>query len=96
MSVYLHVDDEDPEFLASTTGWGDVIRWVDSLSGFPALSHLAAQGWVEPAVCIVEEAPDALRAHPPAAEVRRTVVALSRLCNTTPTGIAVVGGGFTE
>ncbi len=46
MSVYLSIDgDDEGSFISSNTGWGDFVRWVETLDGYDDLAHLAAHGW---------------------------------------------------
>lgn len=47
MGYYLQIDTQEPQPVASLTGWGDVIRWVGTLSpaAAPSLHHLTQYGW---------------------------------------------------
>jgi len=54
MGFYLQIDTDEPQPLASLTGWGDVIKWAGGLppKEVPALHHLCEFGWEEDAAAL--------------------------------------------
>lgn len=66
MGLYLQIDLEDAEPLASSSGWGDVIDWTERLpsAGYSDLLHLAEHGWA-PGANLFDELTRALQAETP-------------------------------
>jgi hypothetical protein len=64
VSIYCTLDGGEPMFLASNTGWGDFVRWLDT-HHMPAPAHLAEYGWSEDLDDLEAELPDRLEGAPP-------------------------------
>jgi hypothetical protein len=47
MAFYLQIDLEEPEQVATNTGWGEVLDWSERLDpgAFPNFVHLCEHGW---------------------------------------------------
>ena len=76
MGVHLKLDTrEEPEQLATITGWGDVGRWADSLPPKTAdcLVHLCHYGWEQDLADLVKEVRSAMKAHAPKPDVESTL-----------------------
>lgn len=66
MSYYLQFDDGESLQVASNSGWGDVIDWVESLDyGCDELQHLVEYGWCQNVPELGDELQDAIEATPP-------------------------------
>lgn len=67
MGYYLENDKGDQDCLASGMGYGDLIRWVESLpvSKFKNLHHLVQYGWVEEVGLLTAELSTAIQKRPP-------------------------------
>ena len=56
MSIYLEIDAEEPEQIASNKGWGDVCRWVETLpANCVNLYHLCEHGYEENVKAVREQ-----------------------------------------
>ena len=77
MSAYLSIDGGEPDFLASTHGYGDLCRWIDGLDvgTYPELVHLREHGWCQSVPALAKEIEAALRDHHPGDEDTATVAA---------------------
>lgn len=77
MSLYLQVDLNEPQPLATNRGWGDVLDWIRSLPAgeYLALRHLGQYGWVEPVSAVTSDLAAALARHAPSSEDVRTTTA---------------------
>lgn len=93
MGVYLKYEGvPEPEMLASTTGWGDVIRWLPGLhpDKAPCLNHLTTHGWEQDLDDLAKEIPAAMKAHPPKQDVKSTLENLFSLLKARPDDCACV------
>jgi YHS domain-containing protein len=79
MSIYLSIDGEEAEQVASNQGWSDLTAWADTQDA-PELAHLLEYGWTEPASALAEELVGL--DEPNQEDVKTTLVGL----------VAVVGG----
>jgi hypothetical protein len=82
VSYYLQIDLEEAQPLATSSGYGDLIRWVETLAppDHPELRHLCAHGWTGDVAGLKAEVDAALSASPPqAADTRATVENLRAL-----------------
>lgn len=82
MGYYLLIDQKEAEPLGSNTGYGDLIRWVETLStkDFPTLWHLTSYGWCEEVAALREQTAKALKEHPPrSAPTRQTAENMLRV-----------------
>ena len=77
MGLYLQLGDnrEEPEDLASISGWGDVGRWAESLPPHTAdcLLHLCTEGWEQNIPGLKREVTATMKSHPPASDVAITL-----------------------
>ena len=93
MGYYLQIDTDDAEPLASLTGWGDVIRWADTLPLVRSLSlrHLCKFGWQDDPVLLKIELEEFLKTDPPHdPQTKETVINLLSLLTAHKTKITVV------
>lgn len=65
MGVYAGFDTDEVAPLASTNGWGEFGRWVDTLAGYTELKHLRQYGWCQDLTLLREQALDAATEHGP-------------------------------
>lgn len=74
MGYFITEDDFEPLPLASTTGMGDLHRWVESIpvEACPNLSHLLEHGWTEDAQLAKEELEKAIAKFQPDGETKKT------------------------
>jgi broad specificity phosphatase PhoE len=96
--MYLEVDDQPAQQLASNTGWGDVCRYAQSLPGGLAdtLKHLCAYGWEHRIPLLFAEIAAAAKASPPPETVGTTLSNLQTLLGSTPGAVVVaVTNGMT-
>ena len=92
MGLYLQIGLQDPEPLASNSGWGDVIEWAERLdeAEFDNLAHLCEFGWA-PAPPLLEELTRALQQEPPRnADLAATLDNLLSLFRQAQEGAEVV------
>jgi len=82
MGVYLQIGkDTEPADLASTTGWGDVGRYADSLPPKTAdtLVHLWHHGYEVDLADLQKEVKAAMKSHAPKPDVESTLTNLLTL-----------------
>lgn len=100
MSYYLEIDGEQIDQIANIRGYGDLIRWVQSLplDDTPSLQHLVEHGWSEDAPGVLSQVRVALRNNPPAAaDVLKTAANLEQLLGAAPNAKQVgITDGFVE
>lgn len=70
MSIYATFDESAGDQLASNRGWGDFVRWTESLDAdtFPNVVHLAEYGWVDELPKLAAELTKAIEQHSPEAQ----------------------------
>lgn len=78
MSIYANFDTEEQSQFASNTGWGDVIRWSDSLDVKAAseIVHLCEYGWSQNLPLLQSQLKAAVATQKPASDVVSTVRSL--------------------
>lgn len=78
MSIYLQIDGEQLDQVASNTGWGDYGRWAVLLDPgeFPETRSLFENGWANPAE-LIAELPLAIEAERPDDDVSSVVNSLA-------------------
>lgn len=100
MSVYLNIDGEDGEQLASNKGWSDFCEWVEGLDvdAFPELSILRDHGWTQEIPAMLAELDKAVAESPPSDEVpglAATIKALRDACASNKDAeVFTIGDGF--
>lgn len=67
MGYYLQIDAKDAQPLASNNGWGDAVKWVESLPPreSASLRHFCQFGWEEDLDGMESELSAALKGHEP-------------------------------
>jgi len=68
MSIYLEFDDENEgDQIASSSGWGDVLRWSDTLPDgeYGEILHLMHHGWSDNPELLETELKNACEKYPP-------------------------------
>ena len=75
MSIYALYGGATWEQFATNRGYGDVIRWVQTLpkGKFPRLVHLTDWGWVNEIDELSTEIGDAMRSNPSSSSVKKTL-----------------------
>lgn len=79
MGLYLQIDADDGEPLASLSGWGDFAEWVQGLPAAESgqLRHLCEYGWSQEVSALARELAEMLADHQPGeADVRKTAADL--------------------
>ena len=94
MGLYIHVDSEEGDALASNAGWGDVCRYVKALptADAPSLKHLCAYGWCQDVDALKSEIPAVLKSHEPKPDVKATLTAMAKSIKAAQTLVAVTNG----
>lgn len=98
MSIYISIDEDEPDMFASNTGWGDVVSWSNDLDpdSYPDLLHLFTHGWDDtPAKC-AKQLVSAVSDSPPEDE---TVVStlknlLTVLQSADPDAVVTINNGM--
>lgn len=77
MSIYAQFDNGEQRQFASNKGWGDVVRWSETIGEeFQAIKHLAQHGYEIELEQLEAEIAQAIQSSPPAEDVRRTLEGL--------------------
>lgn len=92
MGYYLQVGLEEAVSLASIIGWGDVIRWSQTLhpDKSQAIRHLCIHGWEQDLDDLTAELTAALKSDPPRHDVESTVQEMLKNIKARPSSAAVV------
>lgn len=107
MGYYLQIDSVPMQPLASNTGYGDVIRWSDSLPPAKAgcIHHLTTHGWEQDLPDLRAELELCMKEHTPTRpDAQDTLTNLLRMlnehpdahCVTVTDGVSVGDGKPTE
>ena len=94
MSRYAQINDDEPAFFASNSGWSEVIDWTDNLPAkkCPNLIHLAEHGYSENLPKLVKEIAVGLAISKPDDNVAKTLKELSDLLKDEA-GIVMITSG---
>lgn len=78
MSIYYAIDEGEPVFLASNSGWSALIDWTNGIKGekIADLAHLLDHGWTEDAAEAVDDLRRLVKHSQPDEDVRPIVEAL--------------------
>lgn len=78
MSIYYAVDEGEPAFLASNSGWSALIDWTHGINGekIADLAHLLDHGWTEDAAEAVEDLRQLTKSSPPDEDVQPIIESL--------------------
>ena len=78
MSYQAVLDTDEAIQVATTKGWGDVIRWIDGLDAesSPELAHLAQEGWTDKLKALADQIEGGLKDQPPSPSVASTLTDL--------------------
>jgi len=93
LGYYLQIDEDDAVPLASLVGWGDVVRWTDTLApkDASALHHLTAFGWEDDGAALASQLKDCFAKSPPHdAPTKDTLKNFSALLAAHPGSITAV------
>lgn len=93
MGYYLKYEGVDePESLATTTGWGDVRRYLSGVhpDTAPCLNQLVNMGWEQDLADLEKEIPTVIKAKQPKADVESTLTGLLKLLKARPADCACV------
>ena len=93
MGYYLQIDEQEPTDIASNRGYGDLIRWAQTLSphDFSTLHHLTAFGWEQRIGQLITECAQAVKDFPPQdQDTLKTVQNLADVLRTQGQGAVVV------
>lgn len=70
MTLSIYFDTGRAEDLSTTTGWGDICRWAETLSAkhYAEIKHLTLYGWTEELMTLETQLTEALKHDAPDAD----------------------------
>jgi hypothetical protein len=98
MSQYIQLDSGEQFFLSSNTGWGDCVRWSESLpvKGNEALLHLVEYGWSQEHQRVASQIKAALEATRPHKDIVSVMEHIAKRCQEFPDGVILITDGMTS
>ena len=91
MSIYAVIDESEPEFFSSNSGWTDVLDWSETLEDSEFVS-LCDEGFTEDVSACLESMTAAVEILPPPKTVAETISELAYLMSTGGDVLMITNG----
>lgn len=95
MSIYAVINESEPVFFASNSGWTDVCEWSDTTGGDSELVDLCNEGYTENVKDCLADLQVAVKKTPPPNSVQATLEELTALMDGEE-GVLIITNGMEE
>jgi len=99
MSIYVQIDNEEPDQIASNWGYTAFVMWAEALpaKSAPAVRFLVYHGWEDRVPLLIEQLGEAIKSNPPDPDVLTTAKCLLKVIAAQPdAGIVGITNGMVE